>query len=142
METKGSFIRWQGRTIEELGKTINLILSLCLATVGFVVAKLLDKKFEFHFCLSKTFIIVGTLFILASIILTLTLIYNRLIAFRTTTQIARKREKNNRAGIEDLRTEVKQKDKCTWKLFRLSIISFLLGELFIIIGFIIELVNK
>ena len=137
-----SFVRWQGRTIEELGKAINLLLGLCLATMGFVISKLLDKDFQFNSCSIKTTVIIGTSIILVSTILLLILIYNRLLAFRSTTQIARKREKNDTANITDLRQEVKRKDKYTWTLFSLSIGSFILGELFIIIGFIIEVSNR
>lgn len=139
---KESFVRWQGRTIEELGKAINLILSLCLATIGFVIAKLLDKDLEFQNCSSKTVVIIGTIIILSSTTILLILIYNRLLSFRSTAQIARKREKNDRTNINELRQQVNRKDKYTWSLFGLSVSSFLLGELFIIIGFIIEVSNR
>ena len=52
-----SFIRWQGRNIEELGKAITLLLSLCLATIGFVISKLLDQGFQFQNCTIKSIII-------------------------------------------------------------------------------------
>lgn len=142
MTEKESFIRWQGRTIEELGKAINLLLGLCLATIGFVVSKLLDKDFHFINCNSRLIVFVGSIILLITVILLLFLIYNRLHAFKGTTQIARKRETNDRDNINSLRTQVNQKDKLTWTLFNLSIVAFSLGELLVILGFIIEISNR
>lgn len=90
---KGSFVRWQRRQIEAMGNAINLLLSLCLATMGFVIAKLLDNNFKFQNCMGKSFVILGSAMVLVTTILLLILIYNRLQAFRNTTQRARKREK-------------------------------------------------
>lgn len=139
-----SFIRWQGRSLEALGNTINLLLSLCLATIAFVVSKFLDSDYQ---CqnpdwISITIAIGGIIFLLVSTALLLWIIYNRLISFRKTTQIARKREKNNSTGIEILRQEVQVQDKCTWQLLKFAIISFVLGEAFIIIAFIIKIAKR
>ncbi len=142
MDKNESFIRWQGRTIEELGKAINLLLSLCLATIGFIVSKLLDKDFLFLNCTGKSLVFIGTIILLIAAIILLFLIYNRLHAFRGTTKIARKRETNDRTNINTLRTEVNQRDKCTWTLFSFAIAAFSFGELFVIIGFIIEITKK
>lgn len=138
----GSFIRWQSRSIEELGKAVNLLLTLCLATIGFVLAKLLDKDFKFQNCSSNTIVIIGVFILLISTILLLVLMYNRLQAFKKTTEIARKREKNERNDIDTLRLEVKKKDKCTWMLFHYSINTFIVGEAIIIIGFITEVAKR
>ena len=137
-----SFIRWQGRTIEELGKAVNILLSLCIATIGFIVSKLLEKDFIFFNCMAKLFVIIGSVSLLIATVILLILMYNRLHAFRGTAQIARKREKNKREGIDSLREKVRKKDECTWTLFNLSISTFSLGELFVIIGFIIEIAYK
>lgn len=142
METeKESFIRWQGRTIEGLGNAITLLLSLCLATIGFVISKLLDKDFQFQNC-AKNLIIIGAFIVLLSILLILILICNRLAAFRLTAQIARKREKQITTDLSSLRQKVKRKDKFTWILFKLVIFTFSMGEVFIIIGFIIEIMTR
>jgi len=137
-----SFIRWQGRTIDALGNAITLILSLCLATIGFVISKLLDKDFEFQHCSTKTILFVGISIIFISIIIILILIYNRLLAFRLTSRISRKREKEQLSEIDNLRNVVSKKDSLTWTLFKASILTFFIGEILIIIGFIIEVANK
>ncbi|GGH18134.1 hypothetical protein FAZ19_11910 [Sphingobacterium alkalisoli] len=134
-----SFIRWQGRAIEELGKTVNLLLALCLATIGFVVSKFLEKDFSFNSCIGKVFILIGSLALLFDTIILLLVMLNRLNSFKSTAQIARQRETENRTNIKSLRNEVTQKDKCTWILFKYSIVIFVLGELFIILGLFIEI---
>ena len=137
-----SFIRWQGRSLEQLGKTINLILGLSLATMGFTIAKILDKGFQFVSCSSKIAILTGCFIILVTITILLWVTLNRLKSFKTTAQIARKREKNINDNIDDQRREVKLHDANTWFFFKLAIILFFFGELIIITGFIIEIALK
>lgn len=133
-----SFIRWQGRSIEELGKAINLLLGLSLTTAGFVISKLLDPQFQnaINICQTKL-LILGISISLVTILLLLFLMYNRLLSFRKTTEIARKREKGILGNLGFLRGQVKSIDKCTWKLLVASIISFISSELTIILGFIL-----
>lgn len=139
MEQKNeSFTRWQGRTLEALGSAINVLLSLCLATIGFNVSKLLDR--DFFNCRAKLLTIIGSGILLIATATLLILMYNRLHAFRGTAKIARKRETNKTEGIDSSREKVRKKDNCTWNLFNISIITFSLGELFVIFGFIFEIV--
>lgn len=62
----GSFVRWQGRSIEELGKSINLLLTLSLAMIGFTIAKLLGE-FIFLSCSAKTLILLGNSVLLVTV---------------------------------------------------------------------------
>lgn len=142
MSYKNSYIRWQDRRIEEFGKAINLLLSLSLAAIGFVIAKILDEDFEFSNYFNLSIILIGISILLISVISLLCLIYNRLNSIRTTAKIARKRETRQLEGINILRNRVNMRDKCTWILWKLSIFCFILGNLFIIIGFIMEINNK
>ncbi|MBS1589020.1 MAG: hypothetical protein JST52_05350 [Bacteroidetes bacterium] len=136
-----SFIRWQGRSIEELGKAINLLLTLTLATLGFTVAKLLGD-FIFLSCSAKTLVVLGNLVLLATAFLILLTIRNRINSIRKTAQIARKREKNLTKNIEALRQIVRSLDKTTWTLFSCSVILFLIGQGLTVIGFVIEILNR
>lgn len=137
-----SFIRWQGRSLEELGKAINLLLSLSLATSGFLIVKLLDSDFKCELNTLQTILLIGGLVLTSiTILVLLFLIYNRLLSFRRTTQIARKREKGERDEIEALRKEVKEIDSHTWKLFKWSIIFFFISLLFTISGFVVFFLN-
>lgn len=137
----GSFVRWQGRSIEELGKSINLLLTLSLAMIGFTIAKLLGE-FIFLSCSAKTLILLGNSVLLVTVFLILILIRNRINSIRKTAQIARKREKNTTEGIEALRHTVRSIDKTTWALFNASIICFLVGQGLTIIGFVIEIFRR
>ena len=137
-----SFIRWQGRAIEEFGKTINLILAISLATIGFVINKLLESGFSFENCFAKVFIFIGTITILIAIVIILFLIRMRLLNFRDTAKISRKREKNRIDNIEDLRKKSKKTGFCVWNLLNVSIWLFGIGEGFTIVGFLIHLSSK
>ncbi len=136
-----SFVRWQGRTIEEFGKIINLLLTLSLATIGFVISKMLDKDFSFRNSSAKFIVCLGTLIALTTVVTLLVLIYNRFKAFKITTQIARSREKNKRDDIVSLRSKATRIDKQTWLLFKVSISFFLLSELLTVLGFTIEVLS-
>lgn len=137
-----SFVRWQGRSLEELGKTINLLLTISLATIGFVLNIILNKDFYFQNCYSKMAITLGTFVVLTSIILLLVISKNRLLSFKLTTSIARKREKKKMDGIEKLRERVSKKDENIWSLFNTSVWFFGIGEGSLIIGFLIQILYK
>lgn len=140
--TNSSFVRWQGRSLEEFGKAINLLLSLSLATSGFVIVKLLDTEFRCNLnTLQVISLFSGLVLTLITIFVLLRLTYNRLLSFKKTTKIARKREKGERDDIEALRKEVKSMDVLTWKLFTCSIILFFVSLLFIISGFVVFVLN-
>lgn len=131
-----SFTRWQGRTREQMGYAINTLLVLATGTIGFAIAKLLEGKL---YCYARCFAIVGCGLLFLCIMVLLLLIVNRLIDFRLTTQIARKRETKKRDGIERDREESRRMGNRTWSMFYFALASFLLGEVFIIIGFAIQI---
>jgi uncharacterized membrane protein YbhN (UPF0104 family) len=96
-KNRESSIRWQGRTIEQFGYALNLILGLSVAALGFELTLLLNKEFErtgWQNCL----FIISILSLLLSIALGLWCVVNRLRDFRATTEAAHKRED----GAEDL----------------------------------------
>ena len=41
MSKNESFIRWQGRSIEEFGRTLNFILTINIASFGYILNKLI-----------------------------------------------------------------------------------------------------
>jgi uncharacterized membrane protein len=129
-----SFIRWQGRTIEQMGYAINTLLVSAIATVGFVVNKLLDGKI---YCYSRFFMVWGCFLLLIAIFGLILLIINRLTDFRITTKIARKRETNNTKDLDLDRETSKKLGKRTWNLFYFAFAAFSLGEILVIIGVII-----
>jgi hypothetical protein len=126
-DDKGSFIRWQGRAIEQLGFVNNVLLVLATGILLFQI-QLIVGGASFGFCEKWVVLLSSCLFFL-SIIFGCWLAYNRLNSFRLTSQIARKRETNEREDIEDLRKRVKHLDRKTWLLLKIQMILIGLGAL-------------
>jgi hypothetical protein len=128
------FVRWQGRQIEEFGKTINLILGICIASIGFTINQLLAKDFKFSSECEKHFIIVGVCLLMLAVACLIVTSINRLYSIRLTKDITRNLD-GDKSIRDNLRAKTKILDSCTWRFFRWSLITFGLGELIIIIGF-------
>ena len=128
---KQSFIRWQGRSIEQLGFVNYLLIFIATGILAFQVQLAVgDESFTI---LNRSIIILSMLLIFISLMLGCRLAWNRLRAFWKTAQVARKRETRKREGIENLRDEVNTLDKWTWWLLRAQTVSFVLGAAFLVI---------
>ena len=138
-DEKQSFIRWQGRTIEQLGFVNNLLIFLTTGMLAFQV-QLAVKEVSFTI-LDKCIIVLSTLLIFLSLVLGCYLAWNRLLSFRITAQVARKRETGKREGIDNLRDKVKTIDKRTWWLLPTQTVSFGLGALLLVIFAIIHFIE-
>ena len=135
---KQSFIRWQGRTIEQLGFVNNLLIFLATGMLAFQI-QLAIREISFTI-LNKCIIVLSMLLIFISLILGCYLAWNRLLSFRITAQVARKMETGKREDIEDLRDKVKTLDKRTWWLLPVQTVSFGLGALLLVIFAIIHFI--
>ena len=80
-KNRESSVRWQGRTIEQLGYALNLILGLSVAAIGFEVSLLLSGGFEKAGSQSFLFVI-SMLSLLLSVVVGLWCVVNRLRDFR------------------------------------------------------------
>jgi hypothetical protein len=114
-----------------MGYAINTILVITMASTGFAISQLL--KHDIQYCASS-FIKKGVIFLFICIVLIMLLILNRLIDFRDTAKIARKREKGDLSGIKEMRNEVRFTGRLTWYLLYMVIISFIIGHLLIMFG--------
>jgi hypothetical protein len=137
-----SFIRWQARSIEQLGNGISLLIGIAIASLGFVISQVAKEEFHFKTCLAKLLLSVGSGLLLLCIILLLILSYKRILGFKITARIARKRETGKRTGIDTDRKIAKQIDATTWALFAISIWVFAFGEVMVIVGFICQILEK
>lgn len=134
------FSRWQMKTLEERGKVISLLLSLSLATIGFIVNLIIKQEIHFTHCCSKTFIVIGIFLLLLCVVALLLLSINRLKDFRETTEIIKARKNSTpEAGIKKLKDENDKTGKLTLSWFNKTVYLFLLGELLIIGVLIVEL---
>jgi hypothetical protein len=139
-----SFIRWQERALTLRTHTISVFLGIALATIGFIIDKILDKEFQFRNVCVKIFIALSVIMLLINTTVILILMLNRLKGFRHSTQIANQRKSNSLTGDElgDLRQQSLEIDTNTHWLFETSVILFLLGQLFAVVGFGIQLFPK
>lgn len=142
---KESFVRWQGISIQQLGYSINLILTFATAALGFAFSLLKDPCFQTFSC-SKLLFTPSLFLIGVSIVLGLLCTVNRLCDFRKTTRIARCREQWCRDGkseteidslLEERRKETKRLGKCTWNLFYTQVVTFGLGMLMLVVSLMI-----
>jgi|GEM_PF-5092218 len=137
------FVRWQQRSIEEMGKSIHLFLTIAIATVGYTANHLTELDFKFKNFLDKVSILLGIVLLSVSIGFFLFTILNRQKDFKKTTEIIRVRySEQNQDLIKNISKETQEIGKKTQKLFYFSINFFAFGELLIILGFVIQICNK
>lgn len=133
-KNRASSIRWQGRTIEQFGYALNLILGLSVAAMGFEVSLLLRSDFEKDGWQNWLFA-ASLLSLLLSTAVGLWCVVNRLHDFRTTTETARKRENGAPASeLHALRSRSRNLGKRTWRLFWWQISAFGAGVFLLILA--------
>ena len=123
-----SFIRWQGRTIEQLGFVNNLFIGLATALLIFEAKLPFEEKVTLS-CTEKWLAFLSVLSVFLSLAFGCYVAWNRLRSFRNTTHIARQRETGNRTNIEELRALVKRLDSRTWPLLTIQTVLFSIGAL-------------
>lgn len=141
MNTDGSFIRWQDISIRQLGFTTNLVLTIDIAIVGFVMSKIIDPLFILP-CNGKALFTIG-LFILslcfiAGIVINITRLYD----YRLTAKTARKRTTDPNAQLDELRQTTKNLGTATWILLLIQLSLFGLGLVTVFLSFLIIYSNK
>lgn len=133
-EQRVSFGRWQGRTIEQFGYALNLILTLSVAALGYELALLLDQRvarvrweiYLFVLSISSLTLSVG---------IGLLCVMNRLRDFRATAQTARRREDGaSDLELQHLRSSTRSLGQRTWLLFWWQIWTFAIGILALVIA--------
>lgn len=133
-KNRESSIRWQGRTIEQFGYALNLILGLSVAAIGYELSLLLDEEFKragWQNCL----FIISMLSLLLSVAVGLWCVVNRLLDFRATAETARNREDGASAlELQPLRTLTCTLGKRTWLLFWWQIAAFGIGISLLVIA--------
>lgn len=141
-EPKGSFVRWQSTTIAQLTYSVNLILGLAIAALGFQVALLLNEKFD-PTGWQKCAFGASMLTLLLSIGLGIWCVINRLRDFRATTKAARLREDGRvEDDIQPYRDLYKKLGERTWCLFWWQIGTFGVGILFAVLAVWASLTRK
>lgn len=143
-KSKDTFPRWQKTTLDQMGYFINLLIFLCVGSTGFCASKLLDCYCLLS-CCSETLIIIGIIILLIGLFCLLCLQFNRLQDFRITAQLARSNDVPTHLlsdNKDNLRNKVTEMGMLTWRLLGISIFLFALGHLFIVLGFLIEIITN
>jgi hypothetical protein len=133
-KNRESSIRWQGRTIEQFGYALNLILGLSVAAIGFEISLALGDEFKNDGWQNYLFAI--SLFsLLVSVAVGLFCVVNRLRDFRATAETARKHEDDPLdPELQPLRTLSRELGKRTWRLFRWQVATFGIGVLLLVLA--------
>ncbi|MBN1176394.1 MAG: hypothetical protein JXA51_01805 [Dehalococcoidales bacterium] len=129
-DTRGSFIRWQGITIQQLTFINNLLIGLAAGILAFQLNIVFSEYIELD-CASKVLFSLSIVLIFISLAVGCSTALNRLVDFRITMRIADKREKEDLKGIESLRDKTNRLGKWTWRLLKAQIVIFSLGVILI-----------
>jgi hypothetical protein len=141
-EPRGSFVRWQSITIAQLTYSVNLILGLAVATLGFQTALLLKETFH-PAGWQKCAFGVSMLTLLLSIGFGIWRVINRLRDFRATTRAARLREDGKPDDeIQPYRDLYNKLGERTWGLFWWQIGTFGFGIVFTVLAMWASLSQK
>ena len=133
---EGSFIRWQGRAIEQLGAVNNAFTALALGILGLMgswVSSGEASSGAAALAEECTLWLAG-----ASVVCGAALAWNRLVSFRMTARIARKRETEDSDGLPKLRRCIEVRDKVTWGLLRAQLGFFSLALASLVIALAIR----
>lgn len=117
---KDRFIRWQGRAIDQLGFTLNFILTLTIAALGYIFALLKDREFV-PSAYAKWSLILSLVSLAIAAICGMACTINRLRDVLGTARKLRKTE-----GAPSSR-ELRVTGKRTWRLFYTQLWTFSLG---------------
>jgi len=142
-ESKDSFIRWQGRSVEQLSYANNLFLGFSTATLGFALSVVKDQTYQPN-CAAKITMLLGLATLSLSILIGAICAICRLYDFRTTAGIARHREKGEAENhsrsvlhgeLRSSRSLAKALGSVTWVLFRIQVFTFLGGAFLVGVAF-------
>ena len=121
---RDAFVRWQGITISQMSYAINLVLGLAVAALGFLVNLLVNADFV-PVAGQGVMLAVALCLLVASVVLGIICVVNRLRDFRVTARIARGRQKESPAEeLAPLREHSRRLGRRTWGLFWWQIGTF------------------
>ena len=121
------FLRWQARTIEQLGYANNLLVALGSGGLAFSANLLLGNRLALGVS-AFGLLLSAAAFLLVSVLCGLLCVFSRLSDFRVTARIARGKEKGlSKDELSELRSQADSFGKSTWRWFWREVVSFGLG---------------
>jgi hypothetical protein len=141
-DSNGSFIRWQGIAITQMGYAVNLFLAFATASLGFALTLFKDPSLKQH-CWGRCWVVLAGVALMISIAIGVWCVLNRLRDFRDSGQIARKREGWINKGyaktwIDDRLRHRRSRSRCRGKrshqLLHWQIGTFGVGTAFLVLA--------
>jgi len=132
---KERFVRWQRLAIDQLGFTLNFVLTLTIAALGYIFALLKDKEF-IPPCVAKYSLVLSLLCLAIAAICGMWCTINRLRDVQGTARRIRKTE-----GAPSSR-ELRVMGKHTWKLFYTQLVTFSLGIASLVVALLLTYGGK
>jgi hypothetical protein len=129
------FIRWQKTAHEQLSFTLNFILTLTIAALGYIFALLKDKEFIPSSC-ARYSLIVSLLCLSTAAVCGMWCTINRLRDVQGTARKLRKAQ--NAPSSRELRIMGKR----TWKLFYTQLWTFSFGIAFLTLAMLLNYGGK
>ena len=118
---------WRERQRKQISNVTSIYLALTTAILGFVVNFISINKLQI---LCKTYLKIGAILLVVSILFALLLTLNRLIDFRKTAQLYKQGKSS-----DDVAKQTYLKGKISWLLLYLQLIFFGFGMSILIITF-------
>lgn len=135
------FVRWQSVLREQLTFLNNLVLTLSVGTIGFVLSLLGDKDFN-PVCFQKIFLTTGLMLSLISLVFGFCTSFSRLSDYRVTVQKIKNETTRNFTEHAFLKKLMDIFGKTTWVFFYLQIILFCVAILSLTISFLMVYNDK
>lgn len=125
---KDRFAKWRLLSIDELGKVVNLLIGLSVATLGYQINFLVDESYSYRG--QKFLFILALVLIFGAIVLGLITSFNRLLDFRWTSLLLKmKMNEESDDEIKNFKSRIDKAGERTWYLFSFQIATFGLGIL-------------
>jgi hypothetical protein len=133
---KERFIRWQRLALDQLGFTLNFVLTLTIAALGYIFALLKDKEFLLPSHFAKCSLILSLLSLAIAAICGMWCTINRLRDVQGTAR------KIRRAPDAPSSRELRVMGKRTWKLFYTQLWAFSVGIAFLVAALLLTFGGK
>ncbi len=139
--SRESFVRWQGRTLQQFGFVNNLLIGLASGFMAFYT-QLAFAQHDFT-VVELSIVVVAIVGNGISLLSGCYLAWNRLRSFRVTTQVAYDRESVDRdtAEITRLRSTYQTLDRRSWVFLRVQAGFFALGGLGLMVFVVVRLLG-
>jgi len=135
MNSNDRFVRWQSVLRDHVSFLNNLLVTISIGVIGFLILMLNEKEFV-PLCGQKVFFTSGFLLVFISSLCGLVTTIFRLIDFRTTLgKIKSEANKSSQTDLNDQKDAMKLYGAVTWFFLFSQVVTVTIGSLSLIIAF-------